>query len=80
MRRSAISIPSNIAEGYGRYSTKEYIRFLQISFGSLNELETQIIISMKLGYCNKEQYEFLITFQKEIARMLIALIKKLKSK
>ncbi|MBL7473725.1 four helix bundle protein [Robertkochia sediminum] len=48
MRRCAISIPSNIAEGAGRNSTKEFIRFLNISNGSLNELETQLVIAKRL--------------------------------
>lgn len=50
MRRSAVSIPSNIAEGTGRYYSKEYCRFLQISRGSLYELQTQITIAQNLGY------------------------------
>ena len=74
MRRAAISVPSNIAEGAARNSTKEYIRFLYIALGSLSELETQFLISNRLNYIN-DILEGAIT---EIRRMLLSLIKKLK--
>ncbi len=74
MRRAAVSIPSNIAEGAARNSTKEYIRFLYISLGSLSELETQFLISNRLGYLN-EFFEGTII---EIRKMLLSLIKSLK--
>ena len=80
VRRSAISIPSNIAEGYGRNHTKDYIRFLQIASGSLYELQTQIDISLNLEYILKEQYDRLFAVSKEIEKMLNALIRKLKQK
>ena len=53
MRRATISIPSNIAEGSARNSDKEMVRFLDVSLGSIAELETQMIISQKLGYINQ---------------------------
>ena len=58
IKRSAVSVPSNIAEGAGRSSTKEYIRFLDIASGSLSELETQLILSQMLGFCKKEDIPF----------------------
>lgn len=78
IRRFVISIPSNIAEGWGRMSRKNYIQFLRISRGSLFELETQIIISKELKYCtDSENIDSLIT---EISKMLNSLIKKLEEK
>ena len=53
MRRAAVSVPSNIAEGQARKSTAEFIQFLSISLGSLAELETQLTISVDLGYCSE---------------------------
>lgn len=59
LRRSSVSIPSNIAEGYGRNSDSELSRFLNISRGSSYELETQLIITHELGYISSEQLETL---------------------
>ena len=78
MRRSAVSIPSNIAEGWGRLSRKNYLQFLRISRGSLFELETQIEICKRLNYIkeiDKLEKEII-----EISKMLNALIKKLAEK
>jgi len=80
IRRSVISVPSNIAEGYGRKSTLEYIRFLHVAYGSICELETQVLLSGDLGYVKTAKLKI---FQKEIGeieRMLKALIKSLESK
>ncbi|MDO9541216.1 MAG: four helix bundle protein [Kiritimatiellia bacterium] len=77
VRRSAVSIPSNIAEGYGRNSTSDYIRFLQIASASLYELQTQVEISANLGYLNKSDAEQLYPLTREIERMLSSLIRKL---
>ena len=75
MRRACISIPSNIAEGWGRLSKKSYTQFLRISRGSLYELETQLLIIKELNYIKetKKQEDLII----EISKMLNSLIKKL---
>ena len=80
IRRSAVSIPSNIAEGYGRRTTPDYIRSLYISYGSTCELETQIMLSGDLGYISEEGITKLQEDIREVERMLKALIKSLESK
>ncbi len=80
IRRSAVSIPSNIAEGYGRKTTADYLRSLYIADGSVCELETQVLLSGDLNYINKENLKALKDDTAEIERMLIALIKSLVNK
>lgn len=75
MRRAAISVASNIAEGASRQSSKEFIRFLYIANGSLAELETQLIISNKLGYFNNKNFGELEQECDEIGKMISGLIK-----
>ena len=75
MRRCAISIPSNIAEGYGRQHKKETVQFLHIARGSLYELETQLYISMDLQYIDESQMNKIITMIDENRRLLNGLIK-----
>lgn len=75
LRRSAVSIPSNIAEGAARQSNKEFIQFLYISLGSTAELETQLIIAQELNFMVSED---LLESLSEIRRMLIGLIKQQK--
>jgi len=74
MRRSAISIPSNIAEGFGRKTQKEFKRFLQISMGSLFELQTQLEISKNLKYLNDTDFNEIFDDLREIERMLSSFI------
>jgi four helix bundle protein len=80
IRRAALSIPSNIAEGYGRKTTPDYLRSLYIAYGSTCELETQILLSGDLNYLNKESLLELQRDIGEVERMLKALIKLLENK
>ena len=79
IQRAAVSIPSNIAEGSSRQYKKEFINFLYISKGSLSELLTQLKISEKIRYINKEQYEQLKTTIYNLIRKINGLIKSLKT-
>jgi len=79
-RRAAVSVPANIAEGWGRGTTKNYIQFLEISRGSLYELNTLIIISYNQEYISKETCDEIENRLNEIGRMLNALINKLENK
>ena len=79
IRRSAVSIPSNIAEGSGRGTDKDFVHFLHISFGSACELETQITLANGLTYVSHLQTEEKNEQIQEIKRMLIGLKKKLKA-
>jgi four helix bundle protein len=80
MRRAAISIPSNIAEGYGRKTIPDYVRCLYIAYGSTCELETQTLLSKDLGYLIFDDQKILLEKIKEVERMLMALIKALENK
>lgn len=76
LRRSAISIPSNIAEGAARGSDKEFKRFLEISLGSANELNTQVLLCVRLNLITEESITNLLAQLNEISNMLVILIKK----
>jgi four helix bundle protein len=77
LRRAVVSLPSNIAEGASRHTTKEFIQFLYIGNGSLSEVETQLEIAFRLKYLNS--FDELINKVKYIRKMLINLIKALES-
>ena len=76
MRRCAISIPSNIAEGYGRSTNKELVHFLYISLGSTNELETQLLLSREFNYLSEEDSSMLLQLNEQIFKMISSLIYK----
>lgn len=80
MRRAAVSVPSNIAEGFMRDSAKDYSRFLAISVGSCAELLTQIDICVKLKFCSQEDVKNIKSLITEISKMLMALRHKLTPK
>ncbi len=80
IRRSAISVPSNIAEGYGRKTTPEYVRFLYIAYGSICELETQVLLSGDLHYIKSNSIKTLLGTIGDVERMLMALIKSIERK
>ena len=77
MRRAAISVPSNIAEGYGRQATGEYRHHVSIARGSLLELETQILLAVRLKYLNVAESDSILKEIEEISRMLATLVSKL---
>ncbi len=80
IRRCAISIPSNIAEGFGRNSKNEFVRFLQIAMGSLFEIQTQLEISTNLEYLKKIEFKEIYSQSREIERMVSSLIKTIRMK
>ncbi len=77
IRRAAVSIPSNIAEGYGRESRNSYIHFLSISQGSLKELETDLILCHRLQFVEQSKIDGVLTQCDEVGRILNVMITKL---
>ena len=77
MRRSAVSIPANIAEGYGRDSTNSYVHFLRVAQGSLKEVETHLILSERLDLAKEEKTSLILNDCEELGKMLRALIRTL---
>ena len=80
LRRAAVSVTSNIAEGYGRSTRGEYLQFLGHARGSNSELETQLIIARELGFGSKQMLHKAETSCNEVGRMLGALMKSLRPK
>ena len=80
IQRAAVSVPSNIAEGQGHESTKEFLRHLSIAYGSLMEVETQILIALDLKYLDDNTAGSLLELSAETGRIINGLIRSLKSK
>jgi four helix bundle protein len=78
IRRAAVSIPSNIAEGQARGTDPAFANHLDIALGSAAELETQLTIALKIGYIQDEPYNALVTELGEITRMIYGLLKKVR--
>ncbi len=79
IRRAALSVPSNLAEGSGRLSQKEFIRFISIAFGSLMEVYCQTIVAYDLGYISEEKLIDIRNEINEIAKMLSSLKKRIEN-
>ncbi len=73
LRRAAVSIPSNIAEGQARKSTREFVQFISLAEGSLAEVDTQLLLSERLGLCVDRDVQTLFSVIEEIRKMLMAL-------
>ena len=78
LRRAAVSVASNIAEGHGRTSPREYARFVLIARGSLKEAETQVLLSQRLGYLSSEAAEELVSIISRNNRLLAGLLRRLR--
>jgi four helix bundle protein len=80
MRRAAVSIPSNIAEGQARNTTREFLHFLAIAYGSLKEIETQVLIAERLAYIDARQSLALVQSTTEVARLISGLANSLRKR
>jgi four helix bundle protein len=80
VRRAAVSVPSNIAEGQGRKSTMEFLHHLSIAYGSLTETETQLLIAGRLAYLEQKKVDHLIDQTNEVGRLLNGLSNSLSAK
>ncbi len=79
IRRASMSIPTNVAEGCGRYTDADFARFLQVAMGSACEAEYQLLLSHDLGFLCKEEYDKLSTDTTKVKRMLASLLKTLRA-
>jgi four helix bundle protein len=73
VRRAAVSVPSNIAEGQGRRTVRDFVRFLNIAHGSLREVETQLLIAQRLGYLSEQQFDCSRELSSEAGRLITGL-------
>jgi len=78
IRRSAVSVASNIAEGYGRKSKSEYVQFLHIALGSLRELDTQLIIAQQVQLTDQQRFTPLVAEVEEMQKIMVVTLNKLK--
>ncbi|HMC63380.1 MAG TPA: four helix bundle protein [Gemmataceae bacterium] len=80
VRKAAVSVPSNIAEGQGRDTTRDFLHFLSIARGSLQEVETQLLLAERFAYVNGEETERLLGLSAEVIRLINGLCKSLEAK
>ncbi len=77
LRRAAVSVPSNVAEGYGRRTRADYVRFLDVARGSANEIQTQLVLCQRLGLASQDQIHEPLEQVKEVQRILKGLVRSL---
>jgi four helix bundle protein len=80
LNRAAVSVPSNIAEGWGRETSKNFLQFLRNSRGSVMEIQTQLIIAKNLGFVDEHSYQKLMDKSEEVGKILQGLIKSINAK
>ena len=80
LRRASVSVPSNIAEGHGRHTTREFLHYLSIAYGSLNEGLTQILLAERLAYLTPEHTTGLLNLAAEIGRLINGLCNSLQAR